>query len=180
MNSFEIIAVLFSLLSVTLTVYQSKWCWLSGIIGIIFYAILFLEQGLMGNFWLQFLFLGQSVLGIWNWDRSLEKKYVTWIGDKTFLYTLTALSYMLTVLILEINGGKMVYLDAATTVLSVFAMFLIVFKVIDGWYYWITADLLYIWIFYQQGFFLSSAIYFLFLCLSLSGLIKWSKSFNIL
>lgn len=176
MNTFEIIAVLFSLLSVILTVNQSKWCWIVGIIGIIFYAVLFLEQGLMGNFWLQFLFLGQSVLGIWNWDRTEEKKMlVTWFGDKTFLYTLTALAYMLTVLILEINGSKMVYLDAATTVLSIFAMFLIAFKVIDGWYYWIIADLVYILIFMKTGLYLSVGIYFVFLCLSTIGLIKWVK-----
>lgn len=176
MNHIEITAVLFSLLSVILTVNQNRWCWPVGIIGILFYSIIFLQQGLMGNFWLQFLFLGQSLLGMWNWNKLQEKMFVTWFEDRTFLYSLTFLVYMITLLILESQGSKMPYLDATTTVLSIFAMFLLAFKVIDGWYYWIIADLAYILIFMQSNLYLSAGIYFIFLWLSIMGLIRWVKN----
>jgi nicotinamide mononucleotide transporter len=70
----------------------------------------------------------------------------------------------------------MVYLDALTTILSVFAMFLIAYKVIEGWIYWIVADIIYMWIFYSSELYLSTLIYFIFLCSSTIGLIKWTKS----
>lgn len=176
MNIYEIIAVIFSFLSVILTVKESKWCWPAGIIGIIFYSIIFYQQNMMGNFWLQSVFLGQSLLGIWNWNKESRMVYVKWFDDRTYLTALTGLFYLITVIILESNGGKMVYLDALTTILSVFAMFSIAYKIIEGWIYWIVADIIYMWIFYSSELYLSTLVYFIFLCSSIIGLIKWIKS----
>ena len=173
MNIYEIIAVIFSFLSVILTVKENKWCWPVGIIGIIFYSIIFYQQNMMGNFWLQSIFLVQSLLGIRNWNKESRIIYVKWVEDKTFLYTLTGLIYMIAITILESRGSNMVYLDAFTTVLSIFAMFLLSYKIIDGWYYWIIADIIYMWIFYSSELYLSTLIYFIFLCSSTIGLIKW-------
>lgn len=171
----EIIAVIFSLASVILTVKENKWCWPVGLVGIIFYAIIFHQQNLMGNFWLQSIFVGQSLLGIWNWNKSKKDFFLTWFDNKSLLITTTVLFYGVILLILEANFSHMVYLDSLTTTCSIFGMFLLAFKVIDGWFYWILADVAYVWIFYQSELYLSSGVYFIFLILSIIGLYKWNN-----
>lgn len=72
----EIIAVIFSLISVWLTSKSSIWCWPTGIIGIIFYFILFYQSSEYCNMLLQFAFLFQSISGWINWNKKRIYKYL--------------------------------------------------------------------------------------------------------
>lgn len=175
----EFLAVLFSFISVILTIKENKWCWPVGIVGIIFYGILFLDQNLIGNFILQFIFLGQSFLGIWNWNKPKEEIQPRWLNKTGLLINVTLLSYYIFLVFSKIYGGSLEYIDTLTTVLSIIAMFLLSFKKTEGWIYWILVDIIYIFLFYISGLYLSSIIYFIFSILATIGLIRWSKNMKI-
>ena len=49
--------------------------------------------------------------------------------------------------VLLMTGDKQPYLDGITTGLAIVATLLLAFKKIDNWYYWILADVLYIYLF---------------------------------
>ena len=66
-----------------------------------------------------------------------------------------------------------------TTGLSIIGTLLLAFKKIDNWYYWIAADVLYIYLFYSQELYWSAGIYFVFLLLAISGLKTWKKDIKI-
>ena len=69
----EIIAVLFSLISVWLTSKDKIWCWPTGIIGVIAFACLFYTKGEWANVGLQFIFLFQSISAWINWKNPSVK-----------------------------------------------------------------------------------------------------------
>lgn len=180
MEIIEIIAVLFSLASVILTVKNNIWCWPIGIIGIIFYMILFGENQIWGNMYLQAIFICQSILGWYNWKKPSKYpiKYVA-LHDRLSIFGLTVILTMIISLIMMKIGGRMPYFDGLTTSLSIMAMILLAYRKIENWIYWIIADVIFIWFFYVNELYLSSGIYSIFLLLSISGLLKWRKSIRV-
>ena len=177
MNIIEVIAVLFSLASVILTVKNKVWCWPVGIIGIIFYTILFFQYNIIGNALLQFLFIGQSLYGWYNWNKP-SKYPIKWVSkeNRESILGATGLLAVLFSMIINNKGGQSPYFDGITTSLSIMAMLLMAYRKIDAWVIWIIADILFIIFFYINGLYLSSGIYAIFLILATLGLFEWRKS----
>jgi nicotinamide mononucleotide transporter len=68
------------------------------------------------------------------------------------------------------------FLDALTTVLSLLAQYLLNCKRIENWFVWITADVLYIWLYTQKGLYLTAVLYTIFIGMCIAGLLAWRKS----
>jgi nicotinamide mononucleotide transporter len=130
----------------------------------------------MGNFILQFLFVVQSLLGWYNWNKKDQAK-IDWLQNSSKLLFLPIL-YTIVVIFTIKSGSTLPYLDSITTTLSITAMFLIAYRKIEGWLFWIAVDSVSIYMFYILGLYLSSFIYFIFLILATSGLIKWIKNYG--
>lgn len=174
----EILAVLFSLLSVILTIKEKKSCWYVGIVGTIFYQILFYKYSLWGNFYLQFLFIIQSILGIINWNKPKDDIKISWV-DNTYINILSTLA-LFSVVFLGLNkyGGSDIFMDSITTTLSIMATGSLIFKNINGWIYWIIADVFFMIMFFNNALYLSMFIYFVFMVLSVIGLFEWIKKYK--
>src|SRR6056297_3344138 len=69
----EIFAVIFTLACVWLASKRHILSWPIGIVGIIFYAIVFWDSKLYSDFGLQFIFLYQSIYGWYLWNQNKEK-----------------------------------------------------------------------------------------------------------
>lgn len=68
------------------------------------------------------------------------------------------------------------YADALTTVMSIFATFLMAYKKVESWILWIAVDVICIYLYFNKGVVFISLEYFIFLLMSVSGLIEWIKS----
>jgi nicotinamide mononucleotide transporter len=79
-------------------------------------------------------------------------------------------------LFLRSVGGAAPFFDALTTTLSLAAQYLLTRKLIENWYIWITADIIYIGLYINRELYLTSALYALFLVLCLLGLRQWRQS----
>lgn len=178
MNPIEIIAAVFSLLSVILAVKKNSFTWPIGIVGIIFYGILFYKTKSFGNMCLQFLFISQSIYGWYNWNKNKTTSKIGRLDryERILCSKLTIFLCILITFILLSTGNKEPHIDGITTGLSIVASSLLAFKKLDNWYYWIVADVFYIYLFYSQGLYWSTAIYFVFLLLAISGLKTWNMS----
>lgn len=176
MSIIEIIAVIFSLFSVILTARNKIWCWPVGIIGIIFYGILFYQNQIWGNMYLQLFFIVLSVVGWNNW-RKPNKHPITWIYKKYRIPFFCIIGLIITTLYLFLveSMDKTPLLDSITTTLSIAGMFLMLYKKIDSWLCWILADIIFIWLFLANYLYLSAFIYFIFLINAIFGLINWNK-----
>lgn len=171
----EIIAVLFSLISVWLTSKDKIWCWPTGIIGVISFACLFYTKGEWANVGLQFIFLFQSISAWINWKNPSVK--ISKIRKDDFVglvYVLIILGVFVYSFSLIANSTQPL-LDSVTTSLSIAGMFLLVHKNIEAWYCWILADILYVILFLKDELYLSSFIYIVFLVMAIYGYKNWKK-----
>ena len=174
MNNIEIIAVTFSLLSVLFAVKNNIFTWPIGIIGMTFYGIFFYQNHIWGNMFLQIIFFIQSIYGWRKWDITNSNK-IEWL-EKKDRNILAISSFLLTIFItyiLIITGDKSPYFDGITTSLSLIAMILLAKKKIDTW---LIVDILFVIFFLNEGNYLSSITYFVFLILAITGLKQWKRN----
>lgn len=176
MSFIELIAVIFSLGSVILAAKNSRWCWWVGLVGIIFYQGVFYSENLWGNFLLQFIFIIQSILGILNWTPSKTK--ISWNKRWKLNILFIPLIWIVLYVINSFYSYSINYLDITTSTLSIMGVFLLAYRKIDSWFYWIIADILYVVMFYNLSLYLSMSIYFIFTIISMFGLMNWLKLKN--
>ncbi len=175
----ELIAVLFSLISVILTIRVNIWCWLTGMIGILAYFILFVNEHLYAQAILQTIFICQSIYGWFYWGINNEKKPS---------FTITSLRFCIHMAIVFVVGLGVAFIfdnytddpapitDAYTTVLSLLAMWYMTKKCVWSWLVWVIADILFVFMFMKQEMYWSAGLYFIFMVLAIKGLIEWTKN----
>ena len=177
MNLIEIIAVIFSLLSVIFAVKNNILTWPFAMIGVTFYGIFFYQNQIWGNMFLQIPFLFQSIYGWSKWE-VIDNDKVEWLEkhDRNILVISSFLIIILITFVLIMTGDKSPYFDGITTSFSLIAMTLLAKKKIDTWLYWIIADILFIIFFLNEEQYLSSITYFVFLILAITGLKQWKRN----
>lgn len=176
MNWVEIIAVLFSVASVILMIVEHRLCWPIGIIGIVFYGILFYQNEIWGNMALQVAFIAQSIIGMVSWKKN--KNVVSWL-DEEQIFMLAFIATFVTVIVSDILfycGGEYPFMDSITMILSLCAMFLMALKKADGWILWMVTDLVFVVFFAISGLNLSSLTYLLFFVLASIGFLRWKRN----
>ena len=72
-------------------------------------------------------------------------------------------------------GDASPLLDALTTVLSVEAQYLMTRKVIEHWWVWMAADVIYIWLYASRHLYLTSLLYVVFFAMCVVGLRDWLR-----
>lgn len=172
----EIIAVIFSLLSVWLTARKNIWCWPVGIIGILAYSFIFFDKCNWGNFGLQFIFLVQSAWGWKTWKENNGNPSKLDNIERFNIIFATSVTATMVYILSSIFNGSFLILDSITTSLSIYATFLLGIKKIESWVFWIIADILYVVFFILNGLYLSSVLYFIFLILALYGFLNWKNN----
>lgn len=172
----ETIAVFFTLLSVWLTRKQNIWCWLTGIIGTGAFYFIFKADNSVANMNLQLLFILQGFYGWFNWGKK-DNQEITLSDD-----ILIAIEVSLTVfvglflyaLLMTLNLN-LSFLDIATTALSIMGMTLIGHKKLESWFFWMGADLLYIFYFLSTGHLLSTLLFVILFINAFFGFREWRK-----
>ena len=175
----EIIAVLFSLLSVFFSIKQNVLTWSFGLIGVIAYFIIFYETKLYAEATLQVFFVVQMAYGWFLWNKPKEEiKVRTIMPNFEFLnqiVSIVVMSFIVYLLLGKVGGSKHPILDATSSVLSLFANFYLAKKIIESWFLWMLVNLILIYVFFIESLYLSSGLYFVFLIMSFSGYSSWKK-----
>jgi len=179
----EALGFLSGAICVWLTVKQNIWNWPIGILNNGFFIVLFLQAGLYADTGLQVVYIGLGGLGWYWWLHGGENQTRLGISHLTpRMLMLQGVSLIvgtagLMLLLTAINGSAP-FLDALTTSLSLIAQYLLSRKIIENWYVWISADLIYIGLYASKGLYLTSGLYFIFLLMCLVGVREWYHSLN--
>jgi len=179
MNPLEILSVITSLISVFLVVKNNIWAWPLGIVSNLLYLILFYQTHIWGNLILQIVFIGQSIYCWYNWNKPDDHK-ISWMNKSDrykSIAILLVISYVMYFFLSYFNE-KSLYLDAFTTTLCISGMFYLSKRKIENWIFWVTADTLFIFLFFINGLYILSASYLVFLGLATSGFLKWKNIKN--
>ena len=185
MNTYEILAVVFSLLCVLLTIKENIWQWLFGIIGVIFYFIVFYQAKLYANMWLQIVFIILQIYGWYEWlyggkDKS-ELKISRSPAKINFLLLLIAISgtAVLAFYFATRTDNPMPIADSAATILSLVAQWMLAKKYLENWLIWIVVNVITIVIGVMQKLYLTAGLYVLFFVLAILGYMEWLKSYKV-
>lgn len=165
-------------LCVYLVVKENVWNFPVGIANSAFFLALFAGARLYGDAGLQVVYIALGFQGWYLWLRGGANRTPLKVerasrrmlaGVAAFVVAGTA---ALTLFFRHIDDSAP-FLDAFTTVLSLGAQYLLNRKAIENWWLWITADVLYIYLYFTRGLHLTAVLYFVFLCLCVAGLRRW-------
>lgn len=182
MSTLEIIAVIFTLICVALTVVRNVWCWPIGIIGVSAYFFLFYQNKLYADMGLQVIYFAQGVYGwyFWIYGKNADAAEVP-IRRLSRNEILTGV-IVIGLLIMTIGfisstftDTDVAYLDATVASVSLVANMLLARKIIDNWVLWIGVDVVYVFLFTYKGLYLSAGLYAVFFFMAIAGLIGWRK-----
>lgn len=177
----ELWAVLFGVAYVVLAARNSVWCWVFGLLSALLwsYATFYL-YGLWIDAILQLFYAVMAVVGWWQWS-SDEQGQELKISSKPFgvhlryiLLPGLVLSLVIGFLFGTYTPAASTYLDSLSTVFSVVATFLVIRRLIENWFYWIVVDVIYIYIYIQQGAWLFTALMILYIIIAVVGWLKWN------
>lgn len=174
----EVLAFISGVLCVWLTVKENIWNWPIGILNSAFFAWLFWNSRLFADMSLQGVYIVLGILGWYWWLRGGTGRTalrVSRAGWRTWLmlggFTVVA-TWGMTVYLRHVQDAAP-FLDAFTTVLSLDAQYLLTKKLLENWYFWITADLIYIGLYNVKHLHLTSVLYVIFLLMCLVGVREW-------
>ena len=181
MTFIEILATVFGFICVALTVKQNIWCWPTGLVQVSLYIAVFYQARLYSDMGLHVIYVFMNIFGWYNWlyggeDRSrlevslLTRFGVVFWGAAAVLGT-AGLGYVMS----TYTRADLAYWDAATTVLSLIAQWLMAKKKLESWLIWITVDVLCVGIYLVKGLYPTTILYGAFLILASMGFWAWNK-----
>jgi nicotinamide mononucleotide transporter len=184
MTWIEVLGFVTGAVSVVLAVHESAWNWLVGIANNIFFFLLFWKSKLYADALLQVVYAVISVYGWWNWvhgGSGSSKLPISSTRKQTalLLFVITALATaIMTYLLAEFSDSKVPFLDGVTTALSLTAQFMLSRKLLQNWWVWMTADIIYILLYCYKALYLTGFLYAVFFGLCIAGYRGWRKAFN--
>jgi len=194
MSYLEFFGTIFNLLCVWLVARNNIWNWPLGIIGVIFFGVLFYQIQLYSDLIEQFYFLITGFYGWWAWwhykkkDNSGEHKKEFKVSHNKIWQNGIYIGIVAvgTLVMGNVMGNihnylpnifqmpaSFPYLDAFTTVMSFTATILMIYKKIECWPLWIAVDVIGIGLYFAKGVVFVSILYFIFLILASRGLYNW-------
>ncbi|WP_433828142.1 nicotinamide riboside transporter PnuC [Actinoplanes sp. CA-015351] len=178
----EVLGFLTGLVNVGLLVRRHILNWPLGILNVLLLMVVFWSVGLYADAGLQIVYVILGFYGWWAWlyggaDRTrLVVRGTTraeWLGLALAGVVLTGGLWLF---LDRLTGSTVPLADALTTALSLLATYGQTRKLVESWWIWIAADLIYIPLYGYKGLWLTAILYVAFLILCVLGLRSWRSA----
>jgi nicotinamide mononucleotide transporter len=176
----EILGFATGLATVWLLVRQHILNWPLGILNVLLLMLVFWTAGLFADASLQIVYVLLGFYGWWAWGYGGARRsqlVVRTTSGAEWLWLLLAgivLTAGLWVFLNTLTGSTVPFADALTTALSLLATYGQTRKLVENWWLWIAADLIYIPLYGYKDLWLTAILYVAFLALCVLGLRTWS------
>jgi nicotinamide mononucleotide transporter len=184
LNIYEVLAVVFSLVCVLLTIKENIWQWLAGIFGVMFYLVFFYQGKVYANMWLQVVFIALQLYGWYEWLYGGNNKSALTISRSSFRLNglLAALAVIGTTAMAygfaKFTDNVSPFADSFITVLSLIAQWMLAKKYLENWLVWVVVNIAMIYLGISQEFYLTAGLYVIFLILAILGFLEWRKKYR--
>lgn len=175
----ESMAVVCAVAYLLLALRENIACWYAAAISTLLYLIIFLKVQLVFESFLQLYYLCMAGYGFWCWragarhDQPLPIKTLP-IRQHIAAVLLIALVSLLTGYIAtQYTQAKLPYLDACTTMASIFATWLVARKVLENWLYWIVIDLASIYLYWDRALYPTVGLFTAYVVIAAFGWYSW-------
>lgn len=181
----ELLGFATGILTVWLVARQHVWNWPIGVANVVLLGLVFLAVGLYADAALQVIYVILGLYGWWQWlyggagrtrltvRRTGRAEWAVLAGSG--IVTVAALTFALAAW----TDSTVPFWDALTTALSLVATYGQTRKLVESWWLWIAADLIYIPLYAYKSLYLTSALYVIFLALCVSGLLAWRSELTV-
>ncbi|RKG29899.1 nicotinamide riboside transporter PnuC [Acinetobacter tianfuensis] len=181
MSNLEIIAVLISVIAVTLTVRRHMLCWPFNLLACVLYAFIFFDYKLYGETILQMFFMGLAVYGFWQWKQGqaqdheirIEQLALKTMAQQLFLTAIAGAIFGAGLRFL--TDAAVPWLDAQLAAFSMLATYWTSRKHIATWVLWVVVDIVYVGMFIYKDLLLTAGLYAAFVVLASYGWYRWAQ-----
>jgi nicotinamide mononucleotide transporter len=181
----EVAGFVAGVVSVWLYVRQSVWAWPVGIANSAFWLVLFWDTRLFLDAGLQVVYIGLGLAG-WVWWVRGRREGGQRRGELPVRRTGRAQALALLAVGMVATAGLWWAMarvddvaplpDAATTVVSLIAQYMLTRKLLESWWCWIAVDVAYVVLYASKQLYLTAALQPLFIALCVLGLRGWRAS----
>lgn len=184
MSPLEIIAVIVSIIAVTLTIRRNMWCWLFNFLAYVLYAWLFYEYKLYGETILQFIFMIMNSYGLYYWMKGKQE------NQDICIEPLKAKIAILQMIMAAVGGlffglslhyftdAAVPMLDSQLAAFSLLATYWTSRKHIATWVLWVFVDIIYVGMFLYKDLLLTAGLYGAFVVMAAFGWWQWTQVKN--
>jgi nicotinamide mononucleotide transporter len=175
----ELLGFVTGVATVWLVVRRNIWNWPLGIANVLLLMALFAQAGLYADSGLQVVYVVLGLYGWWAWafggvDRAALTVHRTSRAEWTALLPAAVLlTVALWVFLDRATSSTVPLADAVTTGLSLLATYGQCRKLVESWWFWIAADVVYIPLYLYKDLLLTAALYVVFLGLCVLGVRAW-------
>ncbi len=180
MSPVEIFAVVTGAWSVWLLAKNRPLGWWVALASVAAFTVVFYRARLFGEVGIQIFYFVTCLQAIWIWIRGGEsggERPVSRVPRRVVLITIPiflAAFYGLW-LWLRTRDGAVPFWDALTTVTSLTAHLYLMWRYRESWWIWIAVDLIYVPLYASRGLYATSALYVVYLILSIMGLRNFNR-----
>ena len=197
MSYLEFYATLTGLVAVILSVRENVWSWVLGLANVMLAFAMFYQIQLYPDMFLQVFFFVTNIIGFWQWKFPTQQESnarnelkISQLSLNQFaVYSLIGLVCTAILGTFAKNLSELIpqlfskpsafpYMDSFTTVMSIFATFLLIRKKVEAWWMWLAIDLISTYMYFVKDVKLYSLLYALFCIIALFGAISWTKEYR--
>jgi len=181
-NRWEILAVLFGIVSVYLSTREHIWSWPTALVNVALYFVVFFEAKLYADMGLQVVYFVLSLYGWYEWLYGGENRTELHVSRTSrslgvrLLVIGVASAAILGTMLARFTDAALPYLDSATTSTSLVAQWMMTRKILENWIVWAVVDVVYVGMFIFKKLYLTAGLYAVFLVLAIMGYVQWKRS----
>ena len=171
-----------SLAYVYLAARNSVWCWPLAFVGSCLWAWqVWTAYDLLFDTALNVFYAGMALVGLWRWrrgdreDAALPITRVPPRGHALVIGAGLALSVALALWAEYYTDAALPALDAATTVFSVLATYLLIGRRLGNWLYFVVIDLAYVYIYLERGSVIFAVTFGIYAAMAAYGYRAWRR-----
>lgn len=184
MAPIEGIAVLAGIAYIAFAAKGSILCWYAAMISNLLFIGIFFDAALYTKVPLRAYYLIMAFYGLYEWRKG--GKGGTGAPIRTLplphhligIATCAVIGLVLANFLTGWTDASMPYLDALTTLFSVFTTWMVARKYLENWFYWIVIDSASIYLYASQELYMTSFLYGLFTAMAILGAWNWSKQYT--
>jgi nicotinamide mononucleotide transporter len=197
MSYLEFYATLTGLVAVILSAQENVWSWIVGLVNVVLAFIMFYQIQLYPDMFLQVFFFITNLIGFWQWKYPKEQE-----ANKKNELKISQLSLQQfgALILIGLAGTALLgtfaknlhewlpvvfslpsafpYMDSFTTVMSIFATFLLIRKKVEAWWFWLGIDIISTYMYYVKEVKLYSLLYAVFCVIALFGAVNWTREYK--
>lgn len=178
----QIAGVCLGLLYLLLEYRASIWLWVVGIIMPLVHGVLYYTSGLYADMAMNVYYVLAGVYGWMVWSNRPKKSKKAFPVSHTPAKLILPLAVVCAAVFCAISfvlvrwtDSTVPYWDAATTAMSVVAMWMLSRKYVEQWLVWLVADIISCGLYIYKGIPFTAGLYGLYTVLAVAGYIRWLR-----